>query len=52
LEIKLSLDSFKNIATRSSSSVLDLLGDLGGFYGSIAIVVFLLGEYFSDKFFI
>ena len=51
LEIELALDSFKTTVTRSSSSILDLLGDLGGFYGSIGIVVFLFGEYFSDKFF-
>jgi len=29
-----------------------LLGDLGGFYGSIGIVVFIFGEYFSEKFYL
>jgi hypothetical protein len=48
----LALDSFKTTVVRSSSSILDLLGDLGGFYGSIGILVFLFGEYFSEKFYL
>jgi len=52
VEIQLALDSFKTTVVRSSTSILDLLGDLGGFYGSIGIVVFLFGEYFSEKFFL
>lgn len=32
--------------------MLDVLGDVGGFYQAIDLIIFTLGEFFSAKFFI
>ena len=36
---------------RSSTKILDFVGDLGGFYQAIDILLFMFGQYFSAKFF-
>lgn len=51
LEFVLVLDPFKSIFQRESVSFLDYLGDLGGFYGAIDILIFMIGEFFSAKLF-
>ena len=51
LEIEFKLDSFKTISQRSSPGFLDFLGDIGGFYAALDILIFTFGQYFSKKFF-
>ena len=34
-----------------STNVLDFLGDLGGFYQAIDLMVFMIGQFFSSKLF-
>ena len=43
LEVVLSLDPFKTVSERVSTSILDYLGDLGGFYQALDILVFMIG---------
>jgi hypothetical protein len=50
MEVILQLDPFKTISQRESTSFLDFLGDLGGFYQAIDILVFMIGQFFSAKF--
>mmetsp|Transcript_14830 Transcript_14830/g.22996 ORF Transcript_14830/g.22996 Transcript_14830/m.22996 type:complete len:457 (-) Transcript_14830:84-1454(-) len=52
MEIVLNLDPFKTESLRSSTQILDFLGDIGGFYGALDLIVFMIGEFFSSKFFI
>jgi hypothetical protein len=52
LEITLELDPFKTTSERVSINILDFLGDLGGFYQAIDLLVFLFGQFFSAKLFI
>jgi hypothetical protein len=52
LEVILRLDPFKTISERVSTSVLDYLGDLGGFYQAVDLLVFMIGQFFSSKLFI
>ena len=51
-EVVLQLDPFKTTSERLSINVLDFLGDLGGFYQAIDLLVFLFGQFFSAKLFI
>ena len=39
------------MSLRSSTKILDYLGDLGGFYATIDLFLFMFGQYFSAKFF-
>jgi len=52
LEIVLQLDPFKTESLRTSTQILDLLGDLGGFYQALDLMVFMFAEFFSAKFFL
>ena len=52
LEVTLQLDPFKTISERISTSILDYLGDLGGFYQAIDLLVFMIGQFFSSRLFI
>ena len=52
LEVILVLDPFKTISERISTSILDYLGILGGFYQAIDIMVFMIGQFFSSRMFI
>jgi hypothetical protein len=49
LELRLTQDSTKAVSARSSTQILDYMGDVGGFQGSLIIVLYLIGEYFSSK---
>ena len=51
-QIQLAQDQFKTISERQSTQLLDYVGDLGGFYQAIDILIFAIGEYFAAKFFI
>ena len=51
-EIKMELDGFKTTNVRTSTQILDFLGDIGGFYQALDLIVFMLGQYFSSKFFV
>lgn len=48
----LQLDPFKTKSERNSNQVLDVLGDVGGFYQAIDLIIFTFGEFFSAKLFI
>jgi hypothetical protein len=37
---------------RSSTQILDFLGDIGGFKEALMLILATFGEYFSAKFFI
>ena len=52
LELQLGLGSFKSTNMRSSSTVLDMLGDVGGFHQSIGFFFFMFGEFFAAQFFL
>ena len=52
MEVILKLDPFKTVSTREANQILDVLGDVGGFYQAIDILLFTFGEFFSAKFFI
>lgn len=49
MDLILLQDSTKQISTRTSTQVLDFLGDVGGFQGSLIIILYLFGEFFSSK---
>lgn len=51
-QLTIAQDQFKTISERHSTQILDLFGDLGGFYQAIDILIFVFGEYFAAKFFI
>ena len=48
-EIGIQQASTKQISERSSTEILDYLGDVGGVHGSLIIILYLFGEYFSSK---
>ena len=52
LELQLAMSSNKMASVRSSTTALDLFGDLGGFHQSIDMMVFYFGEWFAFKFFL
>jgi len=52
LEIQLEMDSFKTESLRTSTQILDFLGDLGGFYQAVDLLIFMIAEYFSARFFL
>ena len=49
MELNLQQDSIKQISDRTSYQILDFLGDVGGFQGSLIIILYLFGEFFSSK---
>jgi hypothetical protein len=51
-EVIIELDSFKSINFRESTQVLDFLGNIGGFYQAINLLVLWVAQYFSGKLFI
>ena len=51
-QLVLTQDMFKSASDRSSSQILDFIGDIGGFYQAIDLLIFGLGQYFAAKFFI
>ena len=50
LEITITQDSIKFVNERSSTNILDFLGDVGGFQGAISIIG-IIGAFFSQTFF-
>ena len=46
------LDAFKTESLRTSTQILDFLGDIGGFYQALDLIIFLIAEYFSARFFL
>lgn len=52
IELEISQDSTKAINSRSSTQILDFLGDIGGFQQALYLLLFTFGEYFSARFFI
>ena len=51
MEIELKLSPFVKKSQRESTQILDLLGDIGGFYATVDIFLFLVGGYFSNRFY-
>ena len=51
-EITLKQSSEKVYNERSSTQILDFLGDIGGFKEALLLIMVTVGEYFSSKFFI
>lgn len=47
----MSLSAYKTTSERSTTSALDLLGDVGGFHQAFDLTVFIIGQWFSFKFF-
>ena len=52
LEVQLELDAFKTESLRTSTQILDFLGDVGGFYQALDLIIFLAAEYFSARYFL
>lgn len=52
LEVTLRLDPFKMISSRNSVGILDYLGELGGFYQAMDLMVFMIGQFFSSRLFL
>ena len=52
IEIELQLDAFKTESLRTSTQILDFLGDIGGFYQALDLIIFMAAEYFSARFFL
>ena len=51
MEIELKLSPFIKMSQRESTQILDLLGDIGGFYATVDLFFFLIGGYFSNRFY-
>jgi len=52
LELSIEQDAFKTVSKRTTTQILDFIGDIGGFYGAVDLCVFLIAQYFSAQFFI
>ena len=52
MNINLKQAATKSISSRSSTQILDFLGDIGGFKEAMMIIFAIFGEYFSAKFFV
>jgi len=50
-EIDIGLDYFKSQSFRQSTGLLDMLGDVGGFFGAFDVMISILAVFFSAKFF-
>lgn len=48
MELSMVQSPTKIISSRSTTQILDFLGDVGGFYGSLVLMLYLIGEYFSS----
>jgi len=48
----ISQDTTKTASYRSSTMILDFLGDIGGFKEALMLLLFLFGEYFSSLLFV
>ena len=51
MEIELKLNPFVKTSQRESTQILDLLGDIGGFYATVDLFLFMIGGYFSNRFY-
>ena len=51
VEIELKLNPFVKKSQRITTQLLDLLGDIGGFYATADLFLFLFGGYFSSRFY-
>jgi beta-lactamase regulating signal transducer with metallopeptidase domain len=45
------MDPYKTVSKRSTTQILDFMGDVGGFYGALDILVFWVAQYFATKFY-
>ena len=52
MNLELMMDPMISTSVRSSLEILDYLGNIGGFVGSLTMVFGFIGFYLSDKFFI
>lgn len=52
LQLQIGLSAYKFVSQRSTTTALDLFGDLGGFHQSVDFSVFMIGEWFAFKFFV
>lgn len=52
LEVELGLSSMKKNTERETTTLLDMLGDVGGFQGALDLLFYMLAEYFAAKFFL
>ena len=50
LQITLQQDSVKSTNFRSSTQILDFIGDVGGFQQAMLMLFYIIGEYFSAKY--
>jgi hypothetical protein len=50
--VTVGLDPFISTNKRSSIQILDYLGNIGGFIGSLMMVFGFVGFYLSDKFYV
>ena len=50
LNLQIKLDSFKTVNVRSTTEILDLLGDIGGFNDAVTSIFALAGAFFSSRF--
>jgi len=50
LQITVMQDSVKTINNRSSTKILDFIGDVGGFQQAMLMLFYMIGEYFSAKY--
>ena len=44
------MDSFKTVNVRSSTEILDFIGDLGGFNDAVTMLFAVAGAFFSSRF--
>jgi len=51
LHIKIYQDPTKQTNLRTSTQILDFMGDVGGFEGSLLLITVVFGQYFSEKLF-
>lgn len=52
MEIKLNLSPLVSKSEREVTQILDFLGDTGGFYQALDLMVFMFAEYFAAKLFL
>mmetsp|Transcript_13525 Transcript_13525/g.21094 ORF Transcript_13525/g.21094 Transcript_13525/m.21094 type:complete len:84 (-) Transcript_13525:293-544(-) len=46
------MDAFKMESLRTTTQILDFMGDMGGFFQAIDLMIFLVAEYFAARFFL
>ena len=52
LELELAMDPFKTVSVRQSTGFLDYIGNVGGFYTAVDLMIYMIAEFFSAKFFL